>query len=136
MDKSSHSSISLGVTEILTEVTEVKFSWQSRLRGFSSKLRFSKVSQVLISSTSTSAMKFFLALILMIFGKLRRQSGNRMKELCEISTVSICSQVEISSGSVDILLYDKFKSVIKLNLVGNLGGIFVMTFEERLQDVN
>ena len=50
------------------------------------------------------AMKFFLALILMIFGKLRRQFGNEMKELCEMSTVSSWLQLDTSSGSVDILL--------------------------------
>ena len=49
-------------------------------------------------------MKFFLALILMIFGKLRRQFGNEMKELCEMSTVSSWLQLDTSSGSVDILL--------------------------------
>ena len=49
-------------------------------------------------------MKFFLAVILVIFGKLKRQLGKEMKELCEMSTVSSSVHLEISSGSVDILL--------------------------------
>ena len=55
-------------------------------------------------------MKFFLAVILVIFGKLKRQLGKEMKELCEMSTVSSSVHLEISSGSVDILLCDKFNS--------------------------
>lgn len=92
--------------------------------------------QVLTSSTSTSAMKFFLALICVILGKFKRQLGNEMNELCEISTVSSWVHFEISSGSEDILLKDKFRSVMKLKFVGNFGGILVMTFDERLQAVN
>ena len=66
-----------------------------------------------ISSKYTPAMKFFLAIILMIFGKLKRQLGRFTNELFEMSTVSSWVHLEISSGSVDIRLWDKFNSVKK-----------------------
>jgi hypothetical protein len=56
------------------------------------------------------AMKFFLALILRIFGKLRRQLGKEINELYEMSTVSSRLHLDTSSGRDDILLYDRFKS--------------------------
>merc|ERR1712218_293031 len=63
IERSSHSSNSLGVIRICFFAINDKLSWQSLVKGFSSKLRFSKDSQVLISSTSTSVMELFAALI-------------------------------------------------------------------------
>ena len=80
-------------------------------------------------------MELFAALIWMIFGKLKRQAGNESNKLFEMSAVSSWLHLDTSSGRVDNLLKDKFKSVIKLNLEGSLGGIFLMTFDERLQAV-
>merc|ERR1711983_298094 len=63
IERSSHSSNSLGVIRICFFAMNDKLSWQSLVKGFSSKLRFSKDSQELISSTSTSVILLFAALI-------------------------------------------------------------------------
>jgi hypothetical protein len=46
----------------------------------------------------------------MILGSVKMQFGKAMKELCEMSTLSSCVHSTISSGKVDIRLFDKFSS--------------------------
>ena len=59
-----------------------KASWQSLVKGFSSKFKTSKVLLAdSISSTSMSAMKFLRAFRLMMAGRLRTQLGTEMNEL-------------------------------------------------------
>jgi hypothetical protein len=61
------------------------------------------------------------------------QLGSEMKVLCEMSSLSSEPKSAISSGSLDIWLWDRFKSVIELNLTANLGGIFVITLSLKSQ---
>ena len=71
IERSSHSSNSLGVVRICFFAINDKLSWQSLVKGFSSKLRFSKDSQVLISSTSTSEMITKIELDWLIIEKVK-----------------------------------------------------------------
>lgn len=73
-----------------------------------------KLSGMSISNTlfalNSPAMKFFSALIELIFWAEKRHLGRDMNELWEMSTLSSCVSSFNSSGNVDIRLCDKFRS--------------------------
>lgn len=133
MERSSHSSTWRAVTRILMLVILLILEWLSAVRGFSSRFKDSKEQQDSISSTSKSAMKLLLALMVVKACSWKRTGGRAAKELAEISTCCSWLQLTISGGKVDILLADRFSSVIRLKLRGSLGGILVMTLLLRLQ---
>merc|ERR1719342_668864 len=86
------------------------------------------------ATTSTSAMKFLLATILMREGISARTGGIWMNELAEKSTVSRAVQLESSSGKLEIRLWDTFNSVSRVHLMASLAGILLMTLWERLHE--
>lgn len=118
---------------MVTEVISDNLSYDSELTGFSSRLRLSKAAQLFTTSASTSAIKFFLASIFLMVGMEKMTFGIEMNEFWEMLTVSKAVQLFISSGRVEMRLLDRFKSLIRLKLMANLGGILEMTLPERLQ---
>merc|ERR1711997_83924 len=118
---------------MVTEVISDNLSYDSELTGFSSRLRLSKAVQLLTISASTSAMKFLLASILFMVGMVKMTLGIEMKEFWEMLTVSKAVQLFISSGRLEMRLLEMFKSLMRLKLMANLGGILEMTLPERLQ---
>merc|ERR1711893_30592 len=107
--------------------------WAAGLRGFSSRLTCSRLEQLTTASTSTSAMKFLLALILAREGMSRRTGGRLTKLLEARLMVSNWVHAVISAGNADIRLFDRSKSVMRLKERGSLGGILVMTLLARMQ---
>ena len=113
-ERSSHSSCSLGLRMTLMEVTWESWSCTSFFSGFPSTFTCSRLGRNLRASTSTSAMKFLLATILIREGISARTGGIWMKELAEKSTVSRAVQFDSSSGKLEMRLWDTFNSEKKI----------------------
>jgi len=104
------------------------------LSGFSSRLSCSKLELVSKASTDTSAIKFLLALMCASDGICSRTWGRLTNEFDEMLICSSWLHEVISFGKLEILLFDRSSSVIKVKEVGSFGGIFEITLLARQHD--